>query len=86
MSDKFVFELNSEGVKELLNSPEMKDILVEKAKMVQQTAGKDYEVNLFEGKNRPNVSIGAMTKKAKKDNLKHNTLLKALGSVRGKQS
>lgn len=85
MSDKFVFELNSEGVRELLNSDEMKNILSEKARLIQEVVGNDYEVDLFEGKNRPNASIGAKTKAAKKDNFKNNTLLKALGSVRGRQ-
>lgn len=85
MSKKYAFELNPEGVRELLNSDEMKAILSDQARLVQEVAGADYEVDLFEGKNRPNASIGAKTKAAKKDNFKNNTLLKALGSVRGRQ-
>lgn len=81
---KFLFELNSDGVKELLNLDEMKNYLIEEANKVQTVAGEGYVAGLYEGKNRPNASILAKTKNAKKDNLENNTLLKALGYVRGK--
>ena len=81
--NKYKFELNSEGVKELLKSAEMQAVLNEYASSVSNIAGNGYTVSKFVGKNRANVSIKAVTRKAKKDNLKNNTLLKALGSVKG---
>lgn len=81
--DKFRFELNSAGVKDLLKSDDMQSALSGYASRVQAIAGSDYSTSVHVGKNRSNVSVYARTKKAKKDNLKNNTLLKALGSVKG---
>lgn len=77
------FELNSAGVRKLLMSAEMQSGLKEYAAMVQSRAGDGYEISEYIGKNRANVSVHAETKKARKDNLKNNTLLKALGSIKG---
>lgn len=79
----FKFELNSEGVKDLLRSDEMTGALNELALKVRNSAGDGYEISEYIGKNRANVSVRAETKKAKRDNLKNNTLLKALGSLKG---
>lgn len=83
MGSKFTFKLNSEGVKQLLKSDEMQNALRGYAEKVQNRAGEGYTVSTYVGKNRANVSIHAETKKSKRDNLKNNTLLKALGSVKG---
>ena len=77
------FELNSEGIKKLLKSSEMQAGLKEYVSKVQNSAGEGYTVSSYVGKSRANVSVHAKTKKAKKDNLKNNTLLKALGSAKG---
>lgn len=83
MNSKYRFELNSKGVKELMQGNEMQTALAEYAKMVQNRAGEGYTVSKYVGKTRANASIHAESKKAKRDNLKNNTLLKALGSVKG---
>ena len=79
---EFKFVLNPEGVKELLKSSGMASCLMDYAKDVRNIAGIGYEVSQFSGPNRLNVSVYANTKKATRDNLKNNTLLKALGSAR----
>lgn len=75
---KFKFELNSAGVRELLNSSGMVNILQTEANKVKNKCGDGYETTTYHGKTRPNVSIKAESTKAKVDNNKHNTLLKAL--------
>ena len=76
MSKKF--ELNYNGVAELLKSPAMIEVLRDKARGIQEAAGDGYEVSSYVGKSRANVSVKTKTKKAIRDNNKNNTLLKAM--------
>lgn len=76
MSKKF--ELNYSGVAELMKSSVMIEVLRDKARGIQETAGDGYEVTSYVGKNRANVSVKTKTKKAIRDNNKNNTLLKAM--------
>ena len=77
MSD-FKFKLNHKGVGELMKSAAMQRVLTEKAKAIRNRCGDGYEQDIFVGKNRANAMVKAATKKAQKDNLKNNTLLKAV--------
>ena len=72
------FELNFQGVKELMQSPEMMDICKEYASKAQSKLGDGYEVTTHTGKTRVNSQIKAETYKARKDNAKNNSILKAL--------
>lgn len=72
------FELNSAGVSELLKGPEMQELLNNKAAEIQSRCGDGYEHDLYVGKTRANAMIKAVTFKAKRDNLKNNTILKAV--------
>lgn len=71
-------ELNEQGVCDLLRSQEMMNICRKEAQRVQQKCGKGYSVDEHIGKTRVNVSVGAVTQAARRENLKNNTLLKAL--------
>lgn len=71
------FVLDSKGVRELMKSQEMQSMLAKKAKEIADRCGDGYESDIYVGKNRANASISAATKKARKDNLDNNTLLKA---------
>lgn len=75
MSD-FKFVLNREGVRELMQSQEMQDVLVDFASQVAEIAGDGYDVYI--GINRANVSVRTATEEAMADNLDHNTLEKAI--------
>lgn len=75
MSD-FKFVLNRAGVRELMQSQEMQDVLVEFAGQVAANAGDGYDVYI--GTNRANVSVVTATEEAAADNLDHNTLEKAI--------
>ena len=77
MSD-FVFKLNRAGVRELLKSQEMQDILKKHATTIKDRAGDGYEQDIYIGKNRANAMVKAETFKARKDNSKNNTLLKGV--------
>ena len=75
MSD-FKFVLNRDGVRELMQSQEMQDVLVEFAGQVAERAGDGYSV--YVGTTRANVSVRTETEEAMADNLDHNTLEKAI--------
>ena len=70
------FVLNRAGVRELMQSQEMQDVLVEFAGQVAERAGDGYSV--YVGTNRANVSVRTETEEAMADNLDHNTLEKAI--------
>ncbi len=72
------FVLNQAGVAALMKSPEMQAILKAKATAVRTRAGEGYEQDVFVGKNRANAMVSAATVQAKRDNMKNNTLLKAV--------
>lgn len=75
----FRFVLNKEGVRELLQSPEMIDIISGYTDQITAAAGEGYEGDVKVGKNRIVGMIKSVSEEAKKDNEEHNTLLQALG-------
>lgn len=70
--------LNSAGVREMLQSPEMQAMLLERANEIAARAGTGYSTDVFVGKTRANASVFANDEETMRDNLKNNTLLKAL--------
>ena len=80
---KIKFELNQQGVRELLRSDEMMQVIEGYADGVRSRCGPGYDKSSYRGKNRVNVSVRASSRKAKRDNLKNNTLLKSLGGGSG---
>ncbi|MGV3085041.1 hypothetical protein [Enterococcus dispar] len=75
---KMKFKLNHAGVGQLLKSTEMQKVLTDKATGVKNRAGEGYAQDIYVGKTRANAMVYADSFKAKKDNLKNNTLLKAV--------
>ena len=81
MADKVKFMPDDEGIRAFLNSDEIENMLNERANSALSKLGDGYEVSTMKGKTRANASIIAVTHKAKRDNSKNNTILKAvLGS------
>ena len=74
---KLKVELNSKAVREMLKSPEMMSILQEQAEGLCAEAGKGYRE--YTASTRAVVVVAAATPEAEEDNMKNNTLLKALG-------
>jgi hypothetical protein len=75
---KSEIELNSAGVRELLKSKEIRSICKEYADKAVRKLGDGYSANVYDGSNRVNVSVMAVQKQAQEDNLKNNTILKAV--------
>jgi len=75
---KFKFVLNRAGVRQLMQSEEMQNILKEYATGIRNRCGEGYEQDIYIGKNRANAMVWADSIKAKRENLKHNTILKAV--------
>lgn len=71
-------ELNSAGVKALLQSKEAMDICKQLADQTRAKLGSGYEVTTMTGRFRANASIEAVTHAARKENAENNTILKAL--------
>lgn len=85
---KFEIELNSSGIRELLQSEEMRKEVEKWGRAVQQVANADerpdisYDLETSIRGDRACATVKAGTAHAYYSNLKHNTLLKALGSVK----
>lgn len=77
MSD-IEIKLISSGVRELLRSDEIAAVCREQAEAVKSRCGAGYTVDTYMGASRVNCSVSADSKGARKDNLKNNTLLKAM--------
>lgn len=75
----FKFELNHDGVRELMQSPEMMAICKGYADSAVASLGEGYEASSYTGKTRVNASVIATTYKAKKENSETNSILKAVG-------
>lgn len=80
MSNKrYKFVLDRKGVGELLKSDWALSVVEAKANEVQGRVGTGYEVTTYKGgKSRVNASVEAKTIKARQENAKDNTLIKAL--------
>lgn len=75
---KFKFELNRSAVRDLMKSEEMQTILKDKADTALNSLGEGYKSDTYVGKNRANAMVYADSYQAKSDNLKNNTILKAV--------
>lgn len=75
---KMKFMLNSSGVADLMKSAAMQEVLSERATGIRNRCGEGYEQDVHVGKTRANAMVSPKTYQAKKDNLKNNTLLKAV--------
>lgn len=72
------FELNSDGVSELLKSSEIQGLLTAKGNAIKERCGSGYVAETKIGTKRARSQVVAKSIKARKDNSKNNTLLKAL--------
>lgn len=72
------FTLNRSGVRELLKSQEALAACRSHADATRARLGDGYAVTTHVGKNRVNASVAAVSARAKRENLEHNSILKAL--------
>jgi len=78
MAKQVEIELNSAGIQEMLKSPEMQAMLLERASAVADRAGSGYATDVYVGRTRANASVFPYDDEALRDNMKNNTLLKAV--------
>jgi hypothetical protein len=74
----FTFELNRDGVRELLIGAEMQALLQEKADAIAARAGAGYEAEVYMAQTRAVATVATDTAEAARDNAANNTLLGAL--------
>lgn len=86
MAKSIRFELNSAGVVELLQSEAMSGIIANATERVAEAArsssGLEYTASVRCSGDRVKGRVSAGSAKAHYHNLKHNTLVKALGGTR----
>ena len=75
---KLTIKLNSDGVRELLRSDEVKDFLSQKAGEISGRCGTGYATDTKLMSTRVIASVYTEDPKAMKDNLDNNTLLRAI--------
>lgn len=78
MSNKKGFVLNHGGVAELMKSSAMQSVLERKASAIRNRCGTGYKQDIYVGKNRANAMVSADSSEARRDNMKNNTILKAV--------
>lgn len=83
MAKKVEIKLNTSGVRELLKSAELSEECMEYAKRMQANAGEHYSVEARSYPERVGAAVFPADEKGYYDNLHHNTLVKAMGSVKG---
>lgn len=74
----FKFVLNRNGVKQLMQSDEMRDVCKSYADRAISRLGDGYESTVMVGKTRVNAQVEAVSFKARKENSDNNTILKAI--------
>lgn len=78
MAKKFKFKLNGAGVRELLQSGAMRNILSAEASRKASQAGTGYSSEVHIGQKRAYANIFPNTKEAVQDNYENNTLEKVI--------
>lgn len=79
---KVEIKLNSAGMEELLRSPAVMADLRARANRIARSAGFGYRVYVEQGRSRARASVVAGSRRARRDNARNNTLLRALGAGR----
>lgn len=75
---KVEIELNTDGVKALLQSKEAQDMVMKIAEDAARRCGDGFEPSVQVGKYRAIASVAATTRKARRQNSEDNTILKNL--------
>lgn len=76
------FELNRDGVRQIMQNAEMKALLDDTAQHIARSAEGDYKVDTITGRTRANAEVACASTETYYDNLRNNTLLKAMANTR----
>lgn len=77
---KIKFKVSFSGLDRLRKSDEMKDVIESKTDKILSNLGDGYDKQLHYRSTRLYTTVMAITPEAKRENLKNNTLMKALGA------
>lgn len=75
---KVKIELNQQGLQALLKSKEIEIMLKKRADEAVERCGEGYRAASYTMPTRAVARVSAVTRKAKRDNLQNNTILKSL--------
>ena len=75
---KVRIELNQKGIRELLKSSELEAVLGEHARKIAGRCGDGYGYDTYQATTRVIASVFTEDPDAMRDNLKNNTILKAM--------
>ncbi|MBE5852272.1 MAG: hypothetical protein E7299_04870 [Lachnospiraceae bacterium] len=73
-------EINYKGLLELFKNEQIKEKCISVANNVAQIAGEGYNVSNWTGPHRAGATVWCDSYDAIRDNMKNNTMLKALGA------
>lgn len=82
MTDSFRFELNHDGVAELLKGVEVQADLLARGERIAAAAGPGHEVESFVGRNRARVTVRTETFEAMAAEAEDRNLTRAFGAGR----
>lgn len=81
MSKNVKIELNLEGLNELMKSPEIEAAVLQAGEAVANAAGDGFQAEVHQANFVAISNVYAATPEAARENLKENTLLKAVGAA-----
>lgn len=79
---KLRIQLNHAGIRQLLQSDGVVEVLKKKGEAVAAAAGPGHEVQVYIGKNRARVTVRTATFAAMQNEASHQTLTRALDAAR----
>lgn len=82
MAEKFVFELDREGVRQLLKSDEIRSEISKRTDEVLKAAGDGYKSDIKTGSHRIYGNVSVANVRTWHKELKYNTLQKALNAAK----
>lgn len=83
MAGKAKVTLNHAQFRALRNDPAVVNDLYARAQRIAAACGPGYEASAQTGRNRARASVITATKESRRDNAKHNTLVKNMGAGGG---
>ena len=81
MAKKFRFELNLQGLNQLMKSPECQALVLEAGQAVAGAAGNEYAAEVHTASFVAISNVYPNTRAAAHENFKEKTLLKSVGAV-----
>lgn len=79
---KVTVKMNPSGARELMNSPEVQDLLLDAANRIRDAAGRGYEADVQAGRNRAHAMVKSTDYRSMFVQARDNRLLKSIDAAR----